>query len=625
MSQKQDQPFPLSLSPSLRVDFQGSRVTSDSSRLLVCELEERLGLSTCIFEDLNDDPRGKSAHLPLPNLAAEVAMPRGILVLLALFAFNSFLFAQAPPAIPAQAQAAMKDLRKERFRAHMAFLADDLLEGRGTGTRGHELAARYVAAQFEAMGLNPAGEGGTYYQRVPLLEVMVDSQKCAVSITENGSPSELKWGDDFIVLGRAGTADASVEGSVVFAGYGVRTPDGHYDNYSGVAVKGKIVAVLAGGPSSLQNEVRAHLGSVPEKMRLARDRGAIGMILLRPPQAEESLPWARLVAMAGLPAMSWIDAQGQRTDAYSEIPVFARFSQAASERLFQHASKSWTDVLRDADASKPQSFPLPVTARLQQVIHPPKENSSPNVVAVLLGSDPRLSHEYVVYSAHLDHLGIGTPVSGDSIYNGAVDDASGTAALLAIAEAFKSLPRAPARSILFLATTGEEKGDHVGASYFVHFPPVPIHNIVADLNMDWASVFYTFDEVVALGAEHSTLGHIVERNAARLGLKLVPDPHPEEQSFIGGDEYTFVLQGVPAIMIAEGVKAREPKVDANKLNEEYGAHYHAPSDDMKQAFNFDASVEFMQLNFLVGYDIAQNPQRPAWKKDDFFGDTFGRK
>lgn len=196
--------------------------------------------------------------------------------------------------------------------------------------------------------------------------------------------------------------------------------------------------------------------------------------------------------------------------------------------------------------------------------------------------------------------------------------------MLNIADAFVALPRAPARSILFLATTGEEKLG-VGADYFAHFPTVPIQNIVTDINMDWASVLYTFDEVVAMGAADSTFEQLVERDVACLGIKVIPDPAPDELSFIGGDQYSFVKRGVPSLLMAEGLKARDPKVDAVKLQDQYGTHYHAPSDDMNQALDFDAAVEFMQINFLVGYDIAQEPQRPWWKPGDFFGETFSNK
>ena len=250
------------------------------------------------------------------------------------------------------------------------------------------------------------------------------------------------------------------------------------------------------------------------------------------------------------------------------IPSLARgwSSVAASEKLFQDASKSWADVLRDAEVSKPQSFALPVTAKLHEVSRH-EAISSPNVIAVLPGSDPKLSQEYVVYSAHLDHLGIGKPINGDSIYNGAADDASGTAALLVIAKAFKSMAQPPARSIMFLGATAEEKG-LLGSDYFAHFPTVPIKRIVADINMDGASVFYTFNDIIALGAPDSSLDAVVARNAARLGLKVTSDPEPAQHYFVRADQYSFVRQGVPSVFISEGEEAKDPAVDGKKFTEQ---------------------------------------------------------
>jgi Zn-dependent M28 family amino/carboxypeptidase len=533
-------------------------------------------------------------------------------------------FGQVNPSVPADARKAMDQLAKAPFRAHMAFLADDLLEGRGTGTRGQELAARYVAAQFEALGLTPAGTGGTFYQRVPLREVTVVPEKCSVTLTENGNSASLKWGDDFIAFGSSIREDAEVEAPVVFVGYGTATSDGSYDDYAGVDVKGKIIAALSGAPPSLSSELRAHVGSTREKQRLAVAHGAIGVIALRPPQADQILPWARSIIGVRFPSMRWLGPDSQPGDVFPQLRAAAGLSTPSSERLFAHAPKSWEQVLKDAAASKPQSFALPITAKIH-VVSQHRETSSPNVVAVLRGSDRSLKNEYVVYSAHTDHLGIGTPINGDAIYNGAADDASGVAALLVLAQAFKSLPKPPARSILFLATTGEEKG-LLGADYFAEFPTVPRTSLVADLNMDGASVFYTFDEIVALGGPSSSLNGVVERDAPLLGMKLIPDPQPEQLGFVRNDEYSFVRRGVPAISLEEGFHAKDPRVDGKKIADDYiRLHYHAPSDDMSQPLDFDASVQFMQINFLVGYDVAQTPQRPAWNQSDFFGKTFGHR
>jgi hypothetical protein len=410
----------------------------------------------------------------------------------------------------------------------------------------------------------------------------------------------------------------------VFVGYGVVNRSRQYDDYAGVDVKGKIVAMLFGAPASFPSEERAHFASGREKAREAASRGAIGVIGIWTPESEKILPWKRAAIGAEFPAFRWLDPKGVPNDSFPELIAGATLSTIGAEQLFAGSPKSLNDVLRDAAVSKPQAFVMPMSVRIHAVSKHRAVNS-PNVAAILRGSDPQLSTEYVVYTAHSDHLGMGRAVNGDTIYNGAVDDGSGISALLEMATAFSKLPTPPARSILFLAVTAEEKG-LLGSDYFAHFPTVPIHSIVADLNMDGMSVFYTFKDIVPLGAEHTTIADVVVRDAALLGLQVSPDPMPEQVNFIRSDHYSFVRQGVPATTIGEGLQAKDPGVDGRKFLENWIAtRYHSPSDDMQQPLNFDAAVQFMQINFLVGYDLAQQHQRPVWKPGDFFGSLYAHK
>jgi hypothetical protein len=538
--------------------------------------------------------------------------------------FVSVLVASANPqqlGIPADAQKAMDHFSKPALRANMAFLADDLLEGRGTGTRGQEIAAKYVAAQFESFGLEPAGAHGSYFQAVPFREITVDPAGTEFSIARDGKSPRFKWGDDFVSRGSELQPDISVEAPVVFVGFGVVNRARHYDDYAGVDVKGKIVAMLSGGPGGFPANERAHFSSGLEKTREAASRGAVGIIRLWTSEAETLLPWRRMPNQVESPAFRWLDSKGMPNDSFREIRASATLSVAASERLFAGAPESYADVVKKASAGTLRPFALVGTVRMRAVSRH-REVSSPNVAGILRGSDPMLAQEYVVYSAHTDHMGIGRPVNGDAIYNGAADDASGTSALIELARAFTSLAKPPARSILFLATTAEEQG-LLGADYFARFPTVPHSSIVADFNMDGASVFYTFKDVV--GDEHSTLGDTISREANRLGLQVSPDPMPEQINFVRADHYAFVRQGIPAVTISEGLQAKDPKVDARKFVENWIAtRYHSPSDDMDQPLNFDATIQFMQINFLAGYDVAQDRQKPSWKPGDFFGDLFGR-
>jgi hypothetical protein len=523
-------------------------------------------------------------------------------------------------ALPADVKDVMDHFSKTAFRAHMAFLADDLLEGRGTGTRGQELAAKYVAAQFEAFGLEPAGAKSSYFQPVPFREITVDRAATEVSVVRDGKTARLQWGEDFLGRGNALEPDSSVEAPLVFVGFGVVNSARNYDDYAGVDVKGKVVAMLLGGPASFPANERAHFASGLEKVKQAAARGAVGILTLWTPEADTTLPWSRMPNQVEAPAFRWLDAQRTPNDTYKEIRASAVLSTKACEGLFAGAPDSYAEVLKKASAGTLRAFPLPVSVRMHSVSKH-REVSSPNVVGILRGSDPLLSQEYVVYSAHTDHMGIGRPINGDAIYNGAVDDASGISALIELARAFSGLKKPPARSILFLATTAEEQG-LLGADYFARYPTVPARSIVADFNMDGASVFYTFKDVV--GDEHSTLGDTIAREAKRLGLEVSPDPMPEQIGFVRADHYAFVRQGIPAVTIGEGLQAKDPNVDGRKFVENWiSTRYHAPSDDMNQPLNFDASIQFLQLNFLAGYDVAQEQKRPAWKPGDFFGGLFG--
>jgi len=541
-----------------------------------------------------------------------------------LWIFAICTFAAAQNQVPPEVQQAFLRFSKPALRAHMEFLADDLLEGRGTGTRGQMLAAKYVATQFESYGLEPAGTGGTYFQSVPFREITVVPSACAFSIGEKGHLSFLKWGQDFVMSGNPLEPDASVEAGTVFVGYGVVASKRGYDDYAGVDGKGKIVVLLAGAPPTFPAEERAHFASGREKAREAAGHGAVGVIVLRTPDSEKMLPWNRSVIGAELPGLRWLNKQGVPNDTFKELRATGTLAMSAAPRLFAGAQKSWDAVWRDATSGKPQSFPLKVTVRLHSVSKH-RSISSPNVAGVWRGSDPALKNEYVVYTAHTYHLGIGRPLKGDAIYNGAADDASGVSALLELAKAFAALPKRPARSILLLAVTAEEKG-LLGSDYYAHEPTVPIHTLVSDINIDGASVFYTFRDIVPLGAEHSTMDEVIARDAQRLGLKVSPDPMPEQVSFIRSDHYSFVRQGVPSISLGEGLEAKDPKVDGRKFVEDWIAtRYHSPIDDMNQPLDFDATIQFMQIAFLLGYDLAQQPQRPTWKPDDFFGKLYGGK
>jgi hypothetical protein len=528
---------------------------------------------------------------------------------------------------PAQVEQALDAIRPEAIRAHMSFLADDLLEGRGTATRGYDIAARYVAARFEELGLEPAGAKGSWFQPVPLIQMTSVGEECSLTLIRDGRKTELKYGPDFLTRYVGG--ESSVTAPVVFAGFGVTAPELGYDDYAGIDVRGKIVVLLIGAPPTFPHNQRAYYSDRIVQARNAFERGAVGILILFTPDLERRLPWEVAIQHARWPSSSWVDGDGKPHFSMGNV---AALSRKAAEELFAGAPQSLEEVFKIAETGGLKPFELPVQVSLRTVGRS-RRVESPNVAAVLRGSDPRLKDEYVVLSAHLDHIGLepageegGEPPSDtirDSIYNGAYDNASGVAVLLEVAKAFVRLP-APRRSVLFLAVTGEEEGLN-GSGYFAHHPTVPIDRIVANTNLDMFLMLYPLRDVIAFGAEHSSLEQTVQEAARRLGIGVSPDPFPEEVLFIRSDHYSFVQQGVPSIFLTGGFQSGDPAVDGQALWGKWMKEvYHKPGDDMSQPIDFGAGVQFARLNFLISYAVAQDEKSPSWKPGDFFGGKFGR-
>ncbi len=511
----------------------------------------------------------------------------------------------------------LQRITAQGLRAHMAFLADDLLEGRGTGTRGYQLAANYVRAQFEEMGLKPAGGGGSYFQNVHFRKIELLRDKSSFTVKHDGSTRTLTIEKDYVMGGDPLSADTTAEGQVVFVGFGVSAPEFNYDDYAGVDVRGKIVAALYGAPPKMPSAPGAHFSSSEQKLRMAAEHGAIGYISIWAGKTEQRTPFSEYVRFTRGPALRWLDEKGVPDGAEPNIRGTARISSSAAAILFEGAPKSWKDALQAAENSQPQAFPLAASVTMH-IVSRYSEAESPNVAAILPGSDPQLKNEYVSFTAHLDHLGMGDPVKGDSIYNGAADNASGTAALLEMARAFSELHPAPRRSLLFIAVTGEEEG-LLGSDYYAQNPTVPITQIVANINMDEVSFLYDFKDIVPLGGEHSSLGAVADDVARHMNLTVSPDPLPEEVYFVRSDQYSFILQGVPSLYIEEGLQTVNPILDGKKMQLDWEVQrYHQPSDDMSQPFDFNATVKCTRVDLAVGYEVAQQTERPHWNAGDFF-------
>ena len=527
----------------------------------------------------------------------------------------------APPANDVADQA-MATITADAIRADMRFLADDLLEGRGTATRGHEIAAKYMATRFEGMGLQPGGENGSYFQQVPLRSFKTDEAKSLLTITRNGQTLPLTANVDFLLTGDPSRPDVSVEASVVFVGFGVTAPDQNYDDYKSIDVKGKIVAFVLGAPN-FESSLKAHYSSLELKAQTAVDHGAIGIIGLDDPISESIYPFAKFVRDTATPEYRWLDKAGHPNDEQPQLKGAAFLSIAATRALFEGTPHTGDEMFAGVKAGKLWSSPLPITAKLHTVTDI-KETHSPNVIAKLEGSDPVLQGEYIVYTAHLDHLGIGAPLNGDAIYNGALDNASGSATILEVAQAFAKMNPRPRRSMLFVSVTGEEAGE-LGSLYFAHYPTVAKNSIVADINVDEVFLLWPMQDVIAFGAEHSSLDSAIRRAAGRMHIVESPDPMPEQTVFIRSDQYSFVMQGIPAVMPSPGFKSTDPNKKAFDIAMKWmDDTYHEPNDDMNQPnLDFEAAANFARFTLLTGYYVAQDPQRPTWNKGDFFGDRYG--
>ena len=530
----------------------------------------------------------------------------------------------------AAADVATKTIRPDQIRAHIRFLADSLLTGRAPGTPGYDISARYVATELEGMGLHP-GASGSWFQNVPLEKAVTDAAASSLELTLNGKQQKLTDAKDYILstwfANPAGKENARVQSDVsapvVFVGFGVTAPDQKYDDYAGLDVKGKIVAGIYGAPASFPSTERAYYSDGVVKAKNAVAHGAIGTISIVLPEDWKRYPWEWLVPQIQMGEMHWLDKSRAPHDFFPELRGTVLLSQKGAETLFAGAPKTLDEVFATAKDGKPQGFALPVSAH----IHTVAANSviqSPNIVAELKGSDPSLGDQYVVYTAHVDHLGICPPIDGDNVCHGAMDNASGTSSLLEIARAYASLPEPPRRSVLFVFVTGEEMG-LLGSDYFAHFPSVPLKSIVANVNIDGApGLYYPMKDVVVLGAEHSTMGNEVTAAAKQIGYELTPDPMPEEVMFIRSDQYSFVLQGVPAVDVTDGIKATDPKVNGLEVIKKWlTTRYHTPLDNMDQPMDFDSAAKGAVMNFLVGYEVAEHSDIPEWNKGDFFGTTFG--
>lgn len=506
--------------------------------------------------------------------------------------------------------AAQDDGRAAAFRDRVAYLASDDMRGREAGSPDYDRAAAWLATRFAAVGLRPAGPDG-FLQPVPLVSATPADQG-QVALIAAGTTRPLAFGADYLPEVDPNRAVVAIDAPMVFAGYGVSAPAQGHDDYAGLDVRGKVVVVFGGAPKAMQGEVRAHFGNGITKRAEAARRGAVAVLTLYSPTQEAVTPFARRVPSWNAARMAWRTPAGTGFDP-GRIPGAGTLSEAGAAKLLGAQAAA----LRAAEtAGRP--FPavsLPSRLRVRYANRLGRAESS-NVVGLIPGSDPRLRDEYVVLTAHLDHVGVGTPVNRDAIYNGAMDNAAGIATLLGVAERFGAAG-APRRSVLLVAVTAEEKG-LVGSDYFARHPVRPRRSLVANVNLDMPVLLYDFTDMVAFGADRSTLGPIVRAALRPLGIASTPDPDPQEGIFTRSDHYRFVQQGVPSVALKPGPANGGAAADRDFRRN----HYHQPSDDLSLPIRWTQGVRFVDANYAIARMVADAPDRPRWNRGDFFGTLY---
>jgi Zn-dependent M28 family amino/carboxypeptidase len=492
---------------------------------------------------------------------------------------------------------------------YVKVLADDNMEGRETGSEGLRKAQAYIVEQLKSAALEPAGVNG-FYQPVKLISRQIDESGSSLALVRNGKDEPLVLGEDAMFSTRVDLAP-EVDAPLVFAGYGLRVPEKDYDDFAGLDLKGKVAVIISGSPSDLPSALASHYQSSAERAKALREAGAIGMISI-PNPASMDIPWSRMTLARTRPSMTLADPA---MDDSHGVKLMVIFNPVDAEKLFADSPYKFQQLAALAKERKPlPRFALNASIKARaKVIQ--KDVESDNIVAKLPGANPKLKDEYVVLSAHIDHLGIGEPINGDRIYNGAMDNGSGSALILDIANSLQHSQAKLKRSLLFIWVTGEEKG-LLGSKYFAANPTVPKGSIVADINTDMFLPIYPLKLLTVYGLDESSLGDMVREVGQKEGVTVQSDPEPLRNVFIRSDQYSFIRQGIPSVAMGVGYKPGTPEAATHKkwLTE----RYHAPSDDINQPVDLEAAGKFEDIVQDLAVKVADNPQRPQWNSDSFF-------
>ncbi len=499
------------------------------------------------------------------------------------------------------------------IRAHVRFLSSDLLEGRAPGTRGGALAESYIAAQFEAAGLKPAGDNGTYYQRVPLRTVTV-LPGMRLTASSKDKVLEMKWLEEFVGTSTAQLPEAAFSSEAVFAGHGIVAPEYGWDDYAGLSVKGKVVVIFTNEPPSddpkfFKGKALTYYGRWTYKYEEAARQGAAALLIIHTTQTA-SYGWQVLRPNGGP------QVQIRRESTSPGVPFAGWVTEDAGSRILQMAGLTVESALATAGRKGFKALPLKGVTVSGSFKFGLTDTEARNVLGVAPGSD--LSSEAVVYSAHHDHLGTGEPVKGDSIYNGAIDNATGCALLIEMARAWAALEPRPRRSALFAAVTAEESG-LLGAKYLAANLPIPAGRLTANLNFDSYAPFGRVRDAVLTGADRTTLWPLVEGMAERHQLRVKLDPRPEAGSYYRSDHFAFAQVGIPAFSVNMGSEyiGKPPEFGVAR-SKEYAARYHQPSDEFSEEWDFSGMEQFARFGYALGVELANAPRLGSWLPGDEF-------
>jgi Zn-dependent M28 family amino/carboxypeptidase len=488
-------------------------------------------------------------------------------------------------------------------------ISNDKYEGRDTGSKGEHAAQEYIVGKLKALGVEPAGSDG-FFQPVKLRSLQIDEAHSQLSLVRDGKAEKLTLGEQAYFSLRYPPAP-HVEAPLVFVGYGLNIPERKYNDFAGLDLTNKVAVIITGSPADVPAALSAHYQSRDERWKTLKAAGAIGIIQIFNP-ASMDLPWSRIALNRTHPSM---DLVGSEFDETAGAKLAVGFNPAHADLLFAGTGHTFAEIAALAKDRKPMPrFPLKVSISATAVTHSQEVNSS-NIVARIPGSDPKLKLENVVLSAHIDHVGIGQPINGDRIYNGAMDNGSGSALLLDIARSLEQSHTKLKRSVLLVWVTGEEKG-LLGSKYFAEHPTVPPKSLVADINTDMFLPIVPLKVLTVYGLSESDLGDLVTQVGKRLNVGIQPDPMPLQNVFIRSDQYNFVRHGVPSLMIAVGAEPGSP--DAATMKAWFTERYHAPSDDANQPVNLATAAGYEEVIRALTVEIANDPKRPAWKQDSFF-------